>query len=117
MRFGTLYQKPKSKEKFVNQLYPTKISKIRAFLVFMKTNFWKIQIFRYNFLILSSKLYKFSCGVFQPNKNNKSYSILNLKIINNKNLFFSQTIGLATKLFPFFHDFQSKLINTNNKHY
>ena len=32
MHFGTLYQRPERKTKFVSQTHPTKILKIRAFL-------------------------------------------------------------------------------------
>ena len=39
LRFGKLYRRRKSKDKFVNQSHPTKIVNIRAFFVFLKKSF------------------------------------------------------------------------------
>ena len=36
LSFGILYYSPKSKNKFVNKLHPTKHIKIRAYIVFSK---------------------------------------------------------------------------------
>ena len=45
------------------------------------------------------------------------YYLYAFTVINKKYVVFSKLyIGLATKSFRFFHDFQSKFNNTNNKH-
>ena len=62
MRFGTCNQSPKSKEKFINEPYLTKIAKIRAFCGIFENYFLKKSNI---FILVSGTFRKLQIGLIK----------------------------------------------------